>query len=260
MYVPVTHRRPVFRSHHFIRGIKILPVQYRIGTVLLAPQIPYESKRIVRLVLVRRRLGCRTDDYHRKYGETYDNHRKTEEQGIRQHRLLLHSMEKPPETCSQQGYHEKGGSGVERESQNIHEKQVGICREFRQIRYDTEQDDGEYDGGKQEYLHILPERIMPVLTLLVVEHEDKSRNRKQVQQVYAYGQAHQKRYEHYPPVRIRRVGLFVPLRHRPEYHRREKRRHRIDLSFDRRKPESVGEAVSQRTDYSRAVNGNGAGN
>ena len=88
---------------------------------------------------------------------------------------------------------------------------------------------------------------MPVLPLLIVEHEHERRNCKQVQEVDSDGQTHQERYEHDPSVGIRLVRLLVPLDHCPEHEGCEKRRHRIDLTLYRREPECIAECVRKRT-------------
>ena len=57
---------------------------------------------------------------------------------------------------------------------------------------------------------------MPVSPFTIVEHEDKSRNRKEIQQMHPYRKSHQERYEDNPSVGIRRIRLLVPFGHRPE--------------------------------------------
>ena len=259
MNIFAIERRPVFRRDDLVRGIEILPVDYRVRTVLFSSEIADESERIVRLVLVRRSLCLRPYDHYGEDREPYDYHGEAQKKRIGHRRFPFHGVEQAPETCRQKRYHEEGRTCVERQTEHIHEEKIRVGRQFRQIRYDAEQDDSQNDSRYHEYLHIFPERIVSVLTFPVIEHEHQRRNGQQIQKMHADGKPHQERNQHYPPVRIRSVSLLVPFRHRPEHHRGKKRRHRIDFALDCRKPESVGEAICQCAYYPGAVNGNGAG-
>ena len=57
---------------------------------------------------------------------------------------------------------------------------------------------------------------MTVLSLLVVEHEDKGRDGKEVQKMDSDRKSHKERDEHDPSVCVWSIRLLVPFYHSPE--------------------------------------------
>ena len=73
--------------------------------------------------------------------------------------------------------------------------------------------------------------------------------------MYADGEARHVGDEDKVAVGMRFVGVVLPLQDEPEHDGGEERRERIDLAFDSREPERVGEAIDERADES-GQNGN----
>ena len=90
-------------------------------------------------------------------------------------------------------------------------------------------------------------------------HEYDSRNGKQVQEVYANGEAHQIGNENEPTVRTFFVGQFIPFQDSPKHDSRKQRRRRIHLALYCREPERIGEGISQRAHNARTEDGNSLG-
>ena len=89
--------------------------------------------------------------------------------------------------------------------------------------------------------------------------EDKRRDGQQVEDVHADRQPHQVGDQHDPAQAVGLVGLLLPFEHEPHDQRREHRRQGVDLAFDGREPERVGEGVGQRAHRARPEDGPCAG-
>ena len=228
-----------------VRCVEVFAVDQRVASVLFAAKVAHEGKRIVRLVLVCRGLCRRADDHDREKREAYHYHREAEQHRIGEYLLLLHGPEKSPEAQAQKRCHEECRSAVEAQSERVDEEKVEICGDLRKVRDDSEEDYCKYHDRYGEYLDVLLERVVSVLALLVIVHEHEGRYGKEVQQVDADGKSHDERNQDYPSVRIRRVGLFVPFRHRPEHEGGHKRGHGVYLSFHCGEPECVAECVCE---------------
>ena len=94
---------------------------------------------------------------------------------------------------------------------------------------------------------MMPERIKPLTVVFKIIHVNDGGYCQQVQQVDSDGGADKERDKDKPAQGMRLVGLFLPFEHCPEHHCRKERRHGVNLAFYSREPESVGEAVGQRT-------------
>ena len=118
---------------------------------------------------------------------------------------------------------------------------------------DEEQDGGRYQRG---FDHAPCGHLR---RLLEIVDKDDGRNGEQVEQVYTDGEPHEVGDEHEPAVGVGLVGHLLPFENGPYDHGRKERGESIDLPFDGREPEGVGEGVGQRTDDAGAQNGPCAG-
>ena len=240
------HRGPVFLGFKLIRGIEVLAVEQRRGAVLLTGEVAHKGERVVRLVLVGRSLGAGANDVDAEHREA-DHDGGEAEQGSVEHNLtLLQAHEQAPETQGEEEQDEESGAAVVRQPEHVHEEQVHVRGEFREVRDDHEENQREQHHPDEEDLAQLPESERPVLAFAVVKHEHESRNHQQVEQVHTYAQTHHEGDEHYPLVGVRAVRAVVPHRHRPEGDGGEQGGHCIYLSLDSGEPEGIGEAVRER--------------
>ena len=84
---------------------------------------------------------------------------------------------------------------------------------------------------------------------------NQCRNGQQVEDMDADRESHQVGDQDQPPRCVGFVGLILPFEHQPHDERREHRREGVNLAFDGREPESVGEGIGQRADGASAQHG-----
>ena len=250
-------RSPVFGGLDIIGRAEILAVQQRRGAILLAGQVTHQGEGIVGLILVGRGLDAGPDDDDGENRKAHHNHRQAKQGRIPEDLAGAQGPEQAPETGRQQGQHKEGGAAVVRQAEGIHEEEVEIGRHLREIGDEQENQQSHDHHRYQHDLDALPEGVRLILAFAVVIHEDDGRDGQQVQQVHADGQAHQEGDEHDPAVGIPFVGLVVPAGDGPEHQGGEQGRHGVNLSFNGREPERVGEAVGEGAYGSAAENGQG---
>ena len=236
-------RGPVFSQFKVVGSIEVLAVDKGRTAVLFAAEVADKRVGVVRLILVCRGLYAGADNHYREQREAYHKGSHAEKDRVPEHPFLFQRNEQAPEAQREQRDHKEQRSAVVRESEAVDEDPVEECGKFRKVwdkqEYKHSLDDHAYHKDSDK----LPESDFPVLVLPIVVHKHKRRNGQEVQEVDTYREAHQKRYQYYPAVRVGLVRLLIPLAHRPENESREQRGHSVNLAFNRREPEGVGEAV-----------------
>ena len=255
LHVFPVERRPVLVLLEVVRGVEILPVHQRRGTVLLTAQVTHQRVRIVRLILVGGRFDAGADNHHGEEREAHHQGGDAQDDRVPEHPALFEGDKQRPEAQHQQPHQEKQRAGIVRKAKTVHKNAVEEGRQLGQVR-DKEVHQQEFNHhANRKDTHQLLERQLFTLVHAIVVHEHEGWNGKEVKQVHADTQAHQEGDEHHPAAGMGLVGVVVPLAHGPEHQRREEGTHGIYLALHRTEPEGVAEAVCQRANGSGAEDG-----
>ena len=134
LHVFPVERCPVLVLLEVVRGVEILPVHQRRGTVLLAAEVAHKRVRIVRLILVGGRFDAGADNHHGEERETHHQGGDAQDDRVPEHPALFEGDKQRPEAQHQQPHQEKQRAGVVRKAEGIHEDTVEERRQLGQVR------------------------------------------------------------------------------------------------------------------------------
>ena len=209
--------------------------------------------RVVGVVAVHRRVGNGTDRNRRIRREAYEDHRRREQKQIPQLAARAVRAVDAVEERGEERQREDHDARIDGQMEHIDKQHVDHRPDIYRVGDDYAVDETEYGERHERGDDNAAQRHMVILAEVVDEHQ--SRYGQQVQYVHTDRETHQIGYQHDPAGRVRLVGLLLPLEHEPYHQRREHRREGVDLTFDGREPEGVGEGVCQGTHGARAEDG-----
>ena len=160
--------------------------------------------------------------------------------------------------CSEHRKYEGDDARIDRQRQRIYKEYIDHRTQPNGIRDDDAVDKQQYGTRNQRHQTDSLEGYATMGAEIVDEHQ--CRYRQQVEDMYAYGQAHAVGDNDNPSHGMRRIGLLLPFEHQPNHQSRKHRRKGVNLALDRRKPECIGKGICQRPDRSRSENRNGSRN
>ena len=145
--------------------------------------------RIVRIVAVHRRVGCRADRYGSVRGEAHQNHRYRQQNRVQQDTARAVGVPNTPAQGGQKSHREENHTQIDRKPQRIDTEEIEHRSDVDRVGDDQVVDkdqDGPSDQRGQE--EPLPGNL---LRAAEVVDEDQGRDGQQVQQVDADREAHQ---------------------------------------------------------------------
>ena len=224
--------------------------EQRTVAVLVAVEQCEQRVRVVGVVAVHRRVGRRADR-HRSVGrEADEDHRDAEQRGVPHGLVAAVGVPRGPAQRADERQREEDDARIDGESERIDEQHVEHRADVYRVGNDQVVDEEQDGAGGEQRAGGAAQRDL--LCGAEVVDEDECRDGQQVQDVHADREPHEVGDQHDPPCRAGRVGLLLPFEHEPHHQRREKRRQGVDLAFDGREPEGVGEGVGQCAHESRA--------